>query len=351
MHWRSAAAVSLLALFPYSVFAASIGFAPSSGVGFSTEPIFTHTTVKTYTVIVNNVYQKLTATIAFYNDGQEFARITADVLQEEARRVSVVWQPTEGTHIIGAKFVAATAIDVDGSTRQLSANELDSVSNPVSRQVFVDNDTDHDGIGDHEEMATYGTSPTNADTDGDGLTDFQEIFKYKTDPNKANTDGDNMNDGTEVKIGRNPLVPDDPTPPPPVVITAPPPVVVTQQKPQTITAPTPKSSNTPVVQTTTAQAPTKKSEPKSAATKNSKAPNTIITIDNAPHEPDIALDNADKNTATTSARTTVSSASQSPTSESSNINWVKVLIIIAGLFGVAAAASAALAYREQNKYL
>jgi len=203
-----------LAFMPFIIEAATIGFVSSSGVWFSADPPFSGVAVKTYSVVLNNEYKQLTATIAFADNGQEFGRTTIVVPQEEARQIQVIWTPTYGKHTIAAKFVSAFVIDSSGNTKQLSQSEMDSFAPPISQSIDIDNDSDKDGIGDHTEISTYGTAPLKADTDDDGLNDYDEIFKYKTDPKKANTDGDGMNDGDEVRAGRNPLVQDDPPPPP-----------------------------------------------------------------------------------------------------------------------------------------
>ncbi len=65
-------------------------------------------------------------------------------------------------------------------------------------------DSDADGILDTEEKK-IGTDPNNPDTDHDGLGDYQEVNIYGTDPLNPDSDGDGMNDGDEVKQGRNPL--------------------------------------------------------------------------------------------------------------------------------------------------
>ena len=64
-------------------------------------------------------------------------------------------------------------------------------------------DSDADGLSDEEEKA-LGTNPYDQDTDHDGLGDYQEVNVYKTNPLNQDTDCDGVGDGAEVKIGRNP---------------------------------------------------------------------------------------------------------------------------------------------------
>jgi len=64
-------------------------------------------------------------------------------------------------------------------------------------------DSDADGLFDHEEKF-LGTNPNDPDTDHDGLGDNEEVNVYNTNPNNPDTDGDKVSDGEEIKMGRNP---------------------------------------------------------------------------------------------------------------------------------------------------
>ncbi len=68
-------------------------------------------------------------------------------------------------------------------------------------------DSDHDGLGDGQEIV-IGTDPVNPDTDADGLEDGAEIAAC-TDPLVPDTDGDGLLDGAEIyEHGTNPRAPD-----------------------------------------------------------------------------------------------------------------------------------------------
>ena len=345
-----------LAFMPFIIEAATIGFVSSSGVWFSADPPFSGVAVKTYSVVLNNEYKQLTATIAFADNGQEFGRTTIVVPQEEARQIQVIWTPTYGKHTIAAKFVSAFVIDSSGNTKQLSQSEMDSFAPPISQSIDIDNDSDKDGIGDHTEISTYGTAPLKADTDDDGLNDYDEIFKYKTDPKKANTDGDGMNDGDEVRAGRNPLVQDDPPPPP-----APPTAAAPSSGGQTVVVQeSAKQQKQPAVPKQTAQTQTQlqtqlsqqqKTAAESAAKKKAAVASQVKpTTDDAVSVALVAT--------TTPAAQTTSTELIAPPTQQTNSNqtdeddtrWVTVLGTVAGLLAVAAAVSGALAWREKNRY-
>jgi hypothetical protein len=88
-------------------------------------------------------------------------------------------------------------------------------------------DSDGDGLTDQTEITQLAgwTLPNNPDSDGDGVPDGQEDIDGDGLTNlreqglgtrlaEADTDGDGLADGAEVGRGTNPLVPDQPPPPP-----------------------------------------------------------------------------------------------------------------------------------------
>ncbi|MBT6690821.1 CAP domain-containing protein [Candidatus Parcubacteria bacterium] len=64
-------------------------------------------------------------------------------------------------------------------------------------------DSDADGLLDKEEQK-IGTDPRDPDSDHDALGDYQEVNVYETDPLDPDTDRDGVEDGVEVMLGRNP---------------------------------------------------------------------------------------------------------------------------------------------------
>jgi len=329
--------VFLFLLVPQFANAAGIGFVNSSGIWFSSDPAFGGTPVKAYTVVLNNDYKKLTAVIAFLDNGAEFARTTVDVLQDDARQITVIWTPTYGTRTVAAKFISAAVTDQNNAVRDLSSSEIANLATPISRTTVIDNDSDKDKIGDHDEIGTFGTSPTMFDTDSDGLGDYDEIFTHKTNPKNPNTDGDSMNDGDEVHSGRNPLVKDDPLPPPPPPV----PVVV-------VAPPTPKPIVTVEI----------KSKPPSNTEVIQKK--KVVSPEVAPKKttPEISVDTIAATSSTSTAEIIPEPTAEiTPTPPEKNIpqpektgGWITVLGVLAALLAAAAAVTGALAWREKNRY-
>src|SRR5690606_35151252 len=69
-------------------------------------------------------------------------------------------------------------------------------------------DTDNDGLTDHDEIRYHDTNPALADTDRDGILDGVEVNLYGTNPLRDDTDGDGMKDGAELRLGTDPRTPD-----------------------------------------------------------------------------------------------------------------------------------------------
>lgn len=68
-------------------------------------------------------------------------------------------------------------------------------------------DTDGDGISDHDEVLVTGTDPNNPDSDGDGLADGVEVVN-RMNPLDPDMDRDGVSDGQEVQQGTNPFFPE-----------------------------------------------------------------------------------------------------------------------------------------------
>ena len=84
----------------------------------------------------------------------------------------------------------------------LIANGLDPNDPNVAQE-----DPDHDGLNNYEELMIYGTDPHNPDTDGDGISDGDEVhgtLGYVTNPLLADSDGDGIRDLLEIQTGSNP---------------------------------------------------------------------------------------------------------------------------------------------------
>ena len=127
------------------------------------------------------------ASVSFFVDGELIFTDTSAPYQ-----MSLTVPAPTGEDLI----VEATAIDLGGNTAD---------SSPIALEIQPD--ADADGLGDDEEVTTWGTDPLNPDSDDDGLLDGEEI-RLGTDPNDTDSDDDGIDDKTEVDNETDPLNPD-----------------------------------------------------------------------------------------------------------------------------------------------
>jgi uncharacterized lipoprotein YbaY len=127
------------------------------------------------------------ASVSFYVNG---ALVFTDT--SEPYQVSLPVPAPDGS----AMLVEAVATDLGGNT---------GASGTYGYEVQAD--TDHDGLGDDEELATWLTDPEHPDSDADGLLDGEEV-RLGTDPNNTDSDADGLSDKVEVDNGTDPLNPD-----------------------------------------------------------------------------------------------------------------------------------------------
>jgi len=183
----------LLFLFPAPSHAAQFGLIGSQGVWLSDAQPFAGDTVKVYTVVINNAYESLFATVRFFNNGNAIGETrVSNLSKEEARQVWIAYQMPAGLQELSVALDDIEATAADGSTAAIPPEA--AIPKEMKLSLDIDRDTDGDGIGDR----------TDADDDNDGLTDEEEL-NLKTDPLKSDTDGDGLSDTMERDKGFNPL--------------------------------------------------------------------------------------------------------------------------------------------------
>lgn len=175
-----------IALAPLSAQAADYDILiPANGVTVDHSPVMLGQTVKIY-VTVNNVGNIDTeGTAIFMDDGANVGmKAISARANGKAEETWQSWKPTTvGNHIIKVKLVP-------------DANIFDPTpaNNEAQITVFVDKDTDGDGIGDS----------VDPDIDGDGVLNSQDQFP--TNPNMSkDTDGDGIDDSVDTDIDNDGL--------------------------------------------------------------------------------------------------------------------------------------------------
>ncbi|MBU4274456.1 thrombospondin type 3 repeat-containing protein [Patescibacteria group bacterium] len=115
--------------------------------------------------------------VSFLNNGKEITdpqpiSVKANTYDD----VFVDWKVKTGNSKIEAKIIGTNLTDDNPENNKI-----------VKKEIFIDLDTDGDGIGNTEDL----------DDDNDGLSDEQEAA-MKTDPLKPDTDGDKVKDNVDV---------------------------------------------------------------------------------------------------------------------------------------------------------
>ena len=183
---------SLLLILPISFALAqglNAGFV--RGVWYSKTPFFAGETVRIYTAIQNNSGFDITGIIEFLVNGKIVGESSFSATNGRIVEAWSDWGVTQGNHSVVASVKEAFKIEVGKPPEPISL----STGILGANEVFADQDTDQDGIGNMEDD----------DDDNDGLTD-QEEEMLQTDPLNPDTDGDGISDQEEVRSGTNPLV-------------------------------------------------------------------------------------------------------------------------------------------------
>lgn len=136
------------------------------GLWYSEEVFFVDDTVRVYVALRNNTGSDLTGTVAFFDNEERIGRSTVSALDGRIIESWVDWKPTYGEHSLSASLTKIELHTVGENTEAVEVRS--SLAEDV---VFVDHDTDKDGIG----------NKADADDDGDGISDEVET-KNGTNP-------------------------------------------------------------------------------------------------------------------------------------------------------------------------
>jgi hypothetical protein len=154
------ACLSLLCFFtPLCVFAQEFNAGIVQGLWYSQEKFFVGETVRIYVAIRNNTGSDLTGTVEF-NDGEaRIGRKTVQALDGRIIESWADWTPTYGTHTLSANLSRIELHKIGSSTQPVEV-----VSALADDSLFVDYDTDEDGVGNGDD----------SDDDGDKISDTDE---------------------------------------------------------------------------------------------------------------------------------------------------------------------------------
>jgi len=155
-------------------------------VRFSTSTFLEGKFIRIYASVTNNSAADLLGTVRFYdNDTQINGDQAISIFGNKTDDVFVDWNPNYGSHKITVKIFP------------WEKNGDDPSNNEISRTVFVQQDTDHDGIPNDQDP----------DDDNDGVPDDKDAFPLNKNE-WADTDGDGTGDNEDLDDD-NDGVPDD----------------------------------------------------------------------------------------------------------------------------------------------
>lgn len=157
-----------------------------SNVRFSTNTFLEGKFIRIYASVTNNSSEDLLGTVRFYdNDDQVNGDQAISLFGNKTDDVFVDWKPNYGSHKITVRIFPW---DKDSD---------DPSNNEISRTIFVQQDTDYDGI----------TNDQDPDDDNDGVTDAEDPFPLNKNES-VDTDGDGTGNNADPDDD-NDGVPDD----------------------------------------------------------------------------------------------------------------------------------------------
>ena len=171
----------LLALFLSGIIALFVGFSVNvyaseteqinagfvSGIWYSKSPFFVDENVRVYVAFQNSSESEIIGEIEFYDNGKRFATKDFSALSGRLVESWADFATDKGDHVVHVKLVNVKRYEDSGWSENIEIE-----SNIIeAEEIFVDYDTDGDGIGNEEDK----------DDDGDGFSDREEDLA-DTDP-------------------------------------------------------------------------------------------------------------------------------------------------------------------------
>jgi len=153
-----------LLLSPLSALAENAGIV--RGIWFDNDNIFAGETTRVYVAIRNNTDGDLSGTVEFFVNESRIERNNIDALNGRIIESWADWTPTYGTSTL-----TVTLSRTEISSTASGTQDVEVVSAIAEEVIFVDYDTDKDGVGNQEDT----------DDDEDGISDSAEIANG-TDP-------------------------------------------------------------------------------------------------------------------------------------------------------------------------
>ncbi|MCA9355227.1 hypothetical protein KC865_01595 [Candidatus Kaiserbacteria bacterium] len=173
--------VSLFFSYTTACLAQSFNAGFVQGIWYKDETVFADSPTRIYVAVRNHTGADLTGVVEFFDNGERIERNNVSSLDGRIIESWTDWEPSYGEHVITATISKIELRNVGSSTEAIEVMSASS-----SDVIFVDYDTDKDGIGNNEDT----------DDDGDGIDDEEEI-KNGTDPLVATVKTESEQEATE----------------------------------------------------------------------------------------------------------------------------------------------------------
>jgi len=182
--------------------AANIGFVSNNIWLSNTQPLAGQT-IKISSVIVNDAERPISGLLVFLDNGMAISPLLNFALGAggTSQVLAANWTAAPGHHRFKAQISQAYFINADGSHAAADGSLLSQ----ETQEIFVDVDSDGDGVPDTQEPP-QGTNPQDPDTDDDG--DNDGVDPAPTNPQVTtgpDTDGDGISDKADSDIDNDGL--------------------------------------------------------------------------------------------------------------------------------------------------
>ncbi len=159
----------------YAAFSGDISI-NSEKITFSTDKFLEGSPIRIYSSTKNNSTKDLLGVVRFYDNSKQIGGDQAvSIYKGNTDGTFIDWTPTAGNHKIAVKiFPWQPEID-------------DPSNNWIVSEIFVIQDTDHDGIANSADL----------DDDGDGVEDTKDAFPLNS-KEQYDTDGDGKGDNADL---------------------------------------------------------------------------------------------------------------------------------------------------------
>lgn len=194
---RAMAFFFIFLLLPIGAYAEGFNAGIVQGLWYSDDTPVENQTVRIYVAVRNNTGADLKGAVEFYVNGARIERNFIDALDGRIVESWADWTPRYGTSTVSANLTRTEITSTASGTKAIT------VTSALAEDIiYIDKDTDRDGIGDE----------IDTDDDNDGVTDEAEraagtdplVFDEPDDTSEGEATDDSNDRNTNTTPNRNP---------------------------------------------------------------------------------------------------------------------------------------------------